>query len=133
MKSLIYLLACTLFIFASCGSASGTSASAAEKEKNIEAQNRATISLLDQIRRLPGIVVRNGVPLFVKASNSINNSVQFEPLYVLDGYVVGNSFRDIDQLVNNANIEKIEVLTDSEASFYGARAANGVIKITTRN
>lgn len=54
-----------------------------------------------------------------------------EPLYVLNGYAVGNSFRGIDQLVDNVNVKKVEALTGSDASVYGARGANGVIVITT--
>ena len=49
------------------------------------------------------------------------------PLYVIDG-VVG----DINS-VNPADIESIDVLKDAASSaIYGARAANGVILVTTK-
>lgn len=123
------LLAGLFLTVASCGS---TASSSNIQENDLEANKRVGITLMDQIRRLPGISMRNGVPIFVKSTSSINPGVPIEPLYVLNGYVLGNSFRDVDQLVDNVNVEKIEVLTDSEASFYGSRAANGVILITTR-
>ncbi len=51
-----------------------------------------------------------------------------EPLYVVDGLVVGG----IDYL-NPGDIESIDVLKDAaSAAIYGARAANGVVLITTK-
>jgi TonB-dependent SusC/RagA subfamily outer membrane receptor len=87
---------------------------------------------LNRIRRLPGITLRSGVPVFTKSSAEINAGGSFEPLYVLNGYPVGNSFRDVDQLVDNVNVEKIEVMSAAESSFYGSRGSNGVILITTQ-
>ena len=52
-----------------------------------------------------------------------------DPLYVVDGMPVGG----IDFL-NPGSIESIEVLKDaSSAAIYGARAANGVVLITTKS
>ncbi|MDD3037406.1 TonB-dependent receptor [Bacteroides sp.] len=51
------------------------------------------------------------------------------PLYIVDGFQVD----DIDHL-SNSDIESIEVLKDaSSAAIYGARAANGVVMITTKS
>lgn len=53
-----------------------------------------------------------------------------EPLYVVDGVPVdGDGFANL----NNADIKSLEVLKDAAAqAIYGARAANGVILITTK-
>jgi TonB-linked SusC/RagA family outer membrane protein len=52
-----------------------------------------------------------------------------EPLYVVDGVILGASMVDIDAL----NIESIEVVKGAAAAaLYGARAANGVIQIRTQ-
>ena len=52
-----------------------------------------------------------------------------EPLYVVDGVIVRHAVIDIDAL----NIESIEVIKGGAAKvFYGDRAANGVIIITTK-
>ncbi len=52
-----------------------------------------------------------------------------DPLYVVDGMVVGG----IDYL-NPGDIESIDVLKDAaSAAIYGARAANGVVLITTKS
>ena len=51
------------------------------------------------------------------------------PLYIVDGFQVD----DIDYL-SNSDIESIEVLKDASSSaIYGARAANGVVMITTKS
>ena len=51
-----------------------------------------------------------------------------EPLYVVDG-VITNDITNI----NNADITNIDILKDaSSCAIYGARGANGVILITTR-
>lgn len=65
-----------------------------------------------------------------------------EPLYVIDGYVypteakVGNSYVNLgSEAFNNLSpsmIESISVLKDAAAAVYGARAANGVILVTTK-
>ena len=50
------------------------------------------------------------------------------PIYVIDGVAGG----DINSL-NPADIERIDVLKDAASSaIYGARAANGVILVTTK-
>ena len=52
-----------------------------------------------------------------------------EPLYVVDGVVVGG----IDYL-NPGDIESMDVLKDAaSAAIYGSRAANGVVLITTKS
>ncbi|MFC6098926.1 SusC/RagA family TonB-linked outer membrane protein [Olivibacter domesticus] len=65
-----------------------------------------------------------------------------EPLYVIDGFpvgggsmAVGGSSDRIDgmSIVNPNDIESVEILKDAAAaSIYGARAANGVVLITTK-
>ena len=62
----------------------------------------------------------------VRGVGSINNS---EPLYIVDGMAISGG---IDYL-NPNDIERIEVLKDAASgAVYGARAANGVILVTTK-
>lgn len=52
------------------------------------------------------------------------------PLYVVDGFVLDNLALNF---INPQDIETIDVLKDaSAAAIYGARAANGVVVITTK-
>lgn len=59
------------------------------------------------------------------------------PLYVIDGFALDNSGTGVAtnplNFINPQDIESIDVLKDaSAAAIYGARAANGVIVITTK-
>ncbi|MFL5772258.1 MAG: SusC/RagA family TonB-linked outer membrane protein, partial [Flavisolibacter sp.] len=68
-----------------------------------------------------------GSTLRVRGTTSINNS---DPLYVVDGIPV--DIGGIDYL-NPNDIESVEVLKDAaSAAIYGARAASGVILVTTK-
>lgn len=66
-----------------------------------------------------------GTQVRIRGIGTINNS---EPLYIVDGLPAGS----IDYL-NPNDIERIEVLKDAASgAVYGARAANGVVLITTK-
>ena len=66
-----------------------------------------------------------GYKVNIRGIGTIGDS---EPLYVIDGVAGG----DINAL-NPNDIESIDVLKDAaSAAIYGARAANGVILVTTR-
>jgi len=72
----------------------------------------------------------DGVTILLRGATSISTSGRSnEPLYVVDGVILGASMVDIDAL----DVENIEVVKGAAAAaLYGARAANGVISITTR-
>ena len=63
----------------------------------------------------------------IRGTTSINNS---DPLYVVDGVPLDGGGLDY---LNQSDIESIEVLKDAaSAAIYGARAASGVILVTTK-
>ena len=63
----------------------------------------------------------------IRGIGTINNS---EPLYIIDGMPTDQNGMES---VNPGDIESIEVLKDAASgAIYGARAANGVILITTK-
>lgn len=82
--------------------------------------------------------------MYIRDTNSLGDvgSVAQQPLFVIDGYIypndvkVGNSTQNLGaEAFNNldpAEVESISVLKDASAAVYGARAANGVILVTTR-
>lgn len=73
-----------------------------------------------------GTSAAGGSSLEIRGPTSL--SAGTEPMVVLDGVVYNGSIRDI----NPNDIETIDVLKDaSSAAVYGARAASGVILITT--
>jgi TonB-linked SusC/RagA family outer membrane protein len=68
------------------------------------------------------------VSIVIRGNNSITQDNS--PLYVIDGFPSENP--DLNS-INVSDIESIEVLKDASATaIYGARAANGVIIITTK-
>jgi TonB-linked SusC/RagA family outer membrane protein len=84
--------------------------------------------------RMPGVVAvnRSGEPgadgsaIRIRGSNTLGNN---NALIVIDG--IPNRSGGLERL-NPADIESISVLKDASAAIYGARAANGVILITTK-
>ena len=83
----------------------------------------------------PGLTVLSGsgepskaATFQIRGTNSINSGTS--PLFILDGVPISSS--DFNT-ISPADIESISVLKDaSSTSIYGARAANGVIVITTK-
>jgi TonB-linked SusC/RagA family outer membrane protein len=66
--------------------------------------------------------------IVIRGNNSITQDNS--PLWVVDGVPIENPNNNA---VNPADIESIEVLKDASATaIYGARAANGVIMVTTK-
>lgn len=66
----------------------------------------------------------------VRGTNTINAGS--DPIYVVDGLVMGNEFGFYNSL-NVNDIASIQVLKDASATaLYGSRGANGVIIITTK-
>lgn len=82
--------------------------------------------------KLPGLIVnqRSGEPgrddptIMVRGFGTFGDS---SPLIIIDGVERSNMSR-----MNPEDIESISVLKDASAAIYGARAANGVILITTK-
>lgn len=130
MKNLAFIFSLTFVLILGSCSSSKTTAYNRNLSKEIAEKNNKTIPLLDRVRRLPGITLRGGIPYFMKSANQISGTAT-EPLYVLNGFIMGNSFKSLNQLVDSATIKSIDALSGSEAASYGSRAASGVIKITT--
>ena len=84
----------------------------------------------------PGVVVkqtsgRPGEELQVNIRGISSLGAGSSPLYVIDGFAVGNS---AGQNINPADVESISVLKDAASTaIYGARGSNGVVLITTKS
>ena len=85
--------------------------------------------------RAPGVAVKqkSGTPggVFEVRVRGIGSlGAGSNPLYVIDGFVVGTS---IGQNFNSKDIENVTVLKDAASTaIYGARGSNGVVLITTK-
>ena len=100
---------------------------------------------------VPGLSVSGGqgrpgenATIYIRDTNALGDvgSTAQEPLFVIDGFIypndvkVGNVRQNLGaEAFNNldpSTIESISVLKDGSAAVYGARAANGVILVTTK-
>lgn len=83
--------------------------------------------------------------MYVRGANSISAGVGAtaqQPLFVIDGYVYPNDLKvgrasqnpgaEAFNNLDPSEVESITVLKDASAAVYGARAANGVILVTTK-
>lgn len=96
-------------------------------------EDHSSISVSDMlVGRLPGLYVMKsggapgaGSAMYIRGLSTFNNTA---PLVVVDGI----PDRSLDDL-NPNDIDAVSVLKDASAiSVYGARAANGVILVTTK-
>ncbi len=136
MNRINILLIALALLAAGCGSTRDTQAGGSDSatlEEKMDDRNSAFIPLITRIRKLPGVTIQSGVPVLTNSNNSFGTGTQFEPLYVVDGQPIGNSFRRIEDIVQPVDVDSIEVLKGADASFYGSRGANGVILITTKS
>lgn len=63
----------------------------------------------------------------IRGIGTVNNS---EPLFIVDGMPVDGGIN----YLNPVDIQSVEILKDAaSAAIYGARAANGVVLVTTKN
>jgi TonB-dependent starch-binding outer membrane protein SusC len=126
---------------------------------NTQVLERTPITSVDQMLQgtVPGVQVSTassapggGISIRVRGGTSVSEGVSNEPLYVIDGFPIevdyaaqspGGGGRNAGITVapnpltslNPRDIESIEVLKDASATaIYGARAANGVVLITTK-
>ncbi len=88
--------------------------------------------------QVAGLTVDQNNKITIRGISTLN--AETSPLVVIDGYPVDPSlsdsfFRYRDGILENVNVDNIESITVLKdgvaASIYGARAANGVIVITT--
>ncbi|GGG51364.1 SusC/RagA family TonB-linked outer membrane protein [Croceivirga lutea] len=89
-------------------------------------QGRAAGVQVTQANGAPGA----GTTIRVRGGNSITGSN--EPLFVVDGIVVGTNFNLNN--INPSDIQSLEILKDaSSIAIYGSRGANGVVLVTTKS
>jgi len=110
-----------------------TGAISSVKAKDLENMPLTTVGQSLQGRTSGVYVAQNagqpgsGATIRVRGVTSFNNN---DPLWVVDGVIVDNGGINF---LNQSDIESIEVLKDAASqAIYGARAATGVIIVTTK-
>ena len=103
--------------------------------KSADLQKSPTVNVSNALTgRMPGVVATqggaepgyDGASIRIRGTNTLGDS---GPLIVIDGIPArAGGF----ERLSPADIDNISVLKDASAAIYGARAANGVILITTK-
>ena len=137
------------------GSRSRRDITGAVASVSTEALERSVVKSIDQVLQgtTPGVQVTTassepGGALSIRIRGTSSITGNSEPLYVIDGFPiendiegssVGNGGRDRTTppnpltTLNPSDIESISILKDASATaIYGARGANGVVIVTTK-
>jgi TonB-dependent SusC/RagA subfamily outer membrane receptor len=99
---------------------------------DFEEAERSRFTRVEQMiqARFSGVQVfpkGGGYTIQIRGTGSFGSSN--EPLVIIDG--ASRSTADLGA-IDPRDVERIAVVKDAAASFYGVRGANGVIMITTR-
>ena len=107
--------------------------SAVSSVKGKDVQKLAVLGVDQALQgQAPGVQVTqtsgapgDGITVRIRGVGTVGNN---DPLYIIDGVPTTGNIN----MFSTKDIESIEVLKDAAAAIYGARAANGVIVITTK-
>lgn len=125
---LFLFVAVSGMVFFSCGTAASSVG-----QGNVA--GTASQSLADVLRKNSSLMIRGSgesVKITVRGAGSIN--LNTEPLFVVDGIPMGNSYSRANSAVNPAQIKSVRVLkSQSEITIYGEDGNHGVILIKTTN
>lgn len=106
------------------------SCSTQQKQLASSEANRQYITLMDYLRGIPGLQIVSEAYVTVRGMQSMVG--EQEPLYIIDGAQVGNSYVQANDMVDPNDIKNVRVLKDvNSTAIYGLRGSNGVIIIKT--
>jgi len=124
MKNYFLLYLSLSLIITSCSSSSTLTRVENDKDNNPNMEN---VSLIDQLKRYPGLSIR-GTQVFMRGISSINNPN--EVLFIVNGTQVGN-FSGVST-ISPQEVKRIEVIKNpADLAIYGLRGSGGVVLITT--
>lgn len=87
-------------------------------------------SLADHLKRVPGLQQVDGV---FRIRGNISFNADTEPLYVINGVPVGQSYEQANAIIDVNDIKSVRVLKDvGSTNKYGMRGSSGVVEITVR-
>lgn len=90
-------------------------------------------SLADYLHQIPGINIsgpENNHVVTIRGISSFNSGI--EPLFVIDGQIIGSNYSQANNMINVWDIDYVSVLKGADAGIYGVRGGNGVILIVTK-
>lgn len=136
MKWIIFVL--TISVVASLMLLMGCASSGSGTQRNSKIQNKISsnedLTLESYLRRLNSVKVTgsgDNISVSIRGNMSITDSDE-QPLYILNGQKVGNSFARVSSMISKGTIISVEAIPASRASIYGMEGGSGVIIIKTR-
>ncbi len=136
MKRLLIILLAALTFYA-CGTTANADRAVSKTNRDTNEikvdENQQTnneFALENYLKRAPGVVLLgsgSNARVQIRGVNSFNSGT--EPLFVVNGTQIGNSYSQAVNVVRGLKITSVKVLKDSDASMYGVRGGNGVIVI----
>lgn len=127
----VFGIACLL----SCGPSRVIKSDQTAREKSgAERDFKGQRELIDYLKTIPGVEVRGGganLLVLVRGAKSINGNNN--PLYVVDGVIMGYNYYHAASAADRFMIDKVVVLPPPRSARYGSQGQNGVIEVTTRN
>lgn len=96
----------------------------------LEVDVNSGIDLTSYLRRIPGISVQgDGENARVKVRGTSSFGTSSDPLFVINGSVLGTSYSTLLSTIDPSDIARVRVLKDaSETARYGLQGGNGVIE-----
>ncbi len=132
MKSTLLLSILSLsLLFAGCSSV-GTAVSeeSGRPEDSVSDDKDYYRSLEDYLKKIPGVNISGSNVVTIRGVSNLNGVSS--PLFVIDGTAVGYSYTEANKMVDPKYIDYVEVLKGPDATIYGIRGANGVVRIVTK-
>lgn len=134
----LILLACafTLFTLTSCSTAQVGQQNARistpdAKENDLKGVDMSSgMDLTTYLRQISGVSIQgSGADAVIRIRGMSSFGSVVEPLYVVDGTVMGNEFSRVYNVIVDVDmIKRVEVLKSaSETAEYGMQGGNGVI------
>jgi hypothetical protein len=142
------LFVALLLVTTACGS--GSSVKQSNKTDGTDGSDYMTLE--DHLRRINGVRVTGsgdyakvvlrprgisgvsrGVSSSSKGDPGFGDSNQRQPLFVVDGQVIGQDYPTVRDMFAQGEIKSVKLLPESEASQYGSQSGYGVIEITTNS
>ena len=138
MKSLHFFLLLQSLLFTYACSASQHASQPQENnatlpEGSIQDDKDIYRSLADYLQQVPGVNVmgsQGNQIVTIRGINSFNSGI--EPLFVINGQIIGSSYSQANSMVNVRDIDYVRVLKGPDAATYGVRGGNGVVLIVTK-
>jgi len=124
----------TLFILLISSACSSSKTSTDAAGKATDNARGVYQSLADHLRRNPSVrIIGNGedIQVVVRGMDTFGGNI--EPLFVIDGSQVGNSYAQANRMVDVNDIRSVQVLNVTDAtSAYGLRGSKGAVVIRTK-